>query len=127
MAHPRTENFNSNTDPKLLCTCGYVHCDQRSVNQETLDKLQMVRTWYGKPMIVTSGGRCPSHPNELHRVKPADHQKGIGVDITYNTEKEKNLLMLYGAKAGFTAIAAGKNFVHLGNRPQSYFTTWSYK
>lgn len=123
----QTANFNPKTDTKLLCTCGHANCNKQSVNQESLDKLQMVRDWLNRPMYVTSGGRCPNHPNELHRSKPADHQKGIGVDIAYNTEKEKNLLMLYGAKAGFTAIAAGKDFVHLGNRPQSHLTTWSYK
>ena len=121
-----TKNFNPKSDPKLLCTCGHKDCDKRSVNQETLDKLQLLRGWFNSPMTVTSGGRCPNHPNEVHRDKPADHQKGIGVDVRYRSEKEKNLIMLYGAKAGFTAIAAGKNFVHLGNRPQTYFTTWSY-
>ena len=122
----QTKNFNPKSDPKLLCTCGHKDCDQRSVNQETLDKLQAVREWLSVPMTVTSGGRCPNHPNEVHRTKPADHQKGIGVDVRYRSEKEKNLIMLYAAKAGFTAIAAGKNFVHLGNRPQLHFTTWSY-
>jgi len=122
----QTKNFNPKSDPKLLCTCGHKDCDQRSVNLETLDKLQLLRGWFNAPMTVTSGGRCPNHPNEVHRTKPADHQKGIGVDIHYFSETEKNLIMMYGVKAGFTAIAAGKNFVHLGNRPQKHLTTWSY-
>lgn len=123
----QTANFNPKTDTKLLCTCGHKDCDLRSVNQETLDKLQLVRDWLNKPMYVTSGGRCPNHLNEVHRVNPADHQKGIGVDVAYTSEEEKNLIMMYGVRAGFTAIAAGKNFVHLGNRAQTWFTTWSYK
>ena len=122
----QTKNFNPKTDPKLLCTCGHKDCDQRSVNKETLKKLQLVRGWLNMPMTVTSGGRCPNHPDEVHRTKPADHQKGIGVDVLYRSEKEKNLIMMYGVRAGFTAIAAGKNFVHLGNRPQLHLTTWSY-
>lgn len=122
----KTKNFNPNSDPKLLCTCGHVLCDRRSVNQETLDKAQLVRDWLGSAMYVTSGGRCPNHPNETHRTKPADHQKGIGIDVRYRSEEEKNLIMMYGVRAGFTAIAAGKSFVHLGNRPQKHLTTWSY-
>ena len=122
----QTKNFNPKSDTKLLCTCGHKDCDQRSVNQETLDKLQMVRGWFNAPMTVTSGGRCPNHPDEVHRTTPADHQNCIGVDIHYYSETEKNLIMMYGVKAGFTAIAAGKNFVHLGNRPQKHLTTWSY-
>ena len=122
----QTKNFNPKSDPKLLCTCGHKDCDQRSVNLETLYKLQAVRCWLDMPMTVTSGGRCPNHPNEVHRTTPADHQNCIGVDVLYRSEKEKNLIMMYGVRAGFTAIAAGKNFVHLGNRPQIHLTTWSY-
>ncbi|AUR97938.1 endolysin [Vibrio phage 1.245.O._10N.261.54.C7] len=122
----KTDNFNPQQDPKLLCTCNHPDCDERSVNQETLDKLQLVREWLNSPMYVTSGGRCPKHKNEQHRSKPADHQKCIGVDVFYKSEEECNLIMLYGARAGFTAIARGKNFVHLGNRPQKHFSTWSY-
>ena len=122
----QTKNFNPKSDLKLLCTCGHKDCDKRSVNQETLDKLQLLRGWFNAPMTVTSGGRCPNHPDEVHRTTPADHQNCIGVDIHYYSETEKNLIMMYGVKAGFTAIAAGKNFVHLGNRPQKHLTTWSY-
>ena len=122
----QTKNFNPKSDLKLLCTCGHEDCDKRSVNQETLDKLQLLRGWFNSPMTVTSGGRCPNHPDEVHRTTPADHQNCIGVDIHYYSETEKNLIMMYGVKAGFTAIAAGKNFVHLGNRPQLHLTTWSY-
>lgn len=123
---PSTKNFNPETDVKLRCTCEHPECDRRSVNQTTLDKLQQVRDLYGKPMTVTSGGRCPHHPNEVHRTVPADHQRSIGVDIYYESEVERNLIGLYGAKVGFTAIAAGKNFIHLGLRPQNHFTSWSY-
>lgn len=121
-----TKNFNPKSDIKLSCTCGKPECDKRTVNKETLDKLQVLRDLINIPMIVTSGGRCPYHPNEIHRSKPADHQKGIGVDIAYQTEVQRNLLIMYGVRAGFTAIAYGKGFVHLGNRPQEHFTTWSY-
>ncbi len=122
----QTKNFKLTTDPKLVCTCGHTMCDKRSVNQETLDKLQLVREWYGKPILVTSGGRCPYHSSEQHRTKPADHQKGIGVDVFYDGIIERNLLMMYAIKAGFTAVAVGGSFIHMGNRPQQHLTTWEY-
>lgn len=123
----QSANFNPVQDPKLLCTCQSPKCDQRSVDQDTLDKLQLVRNWIKRAMVITSGGRCPNHPDEVHRTKPADHQKGKGVDVRYKTEEERNLLMTYGAKAGFNAIAAGSSFVHLGVREQKHISTWSYK
>ncbi|CAL9955307.1 endolysin [Vibrio phage D292] len=123
----QTANFNPIQDPKLLCTCEHPDCDQRSVDQDTLDKLQLVRDWIKTPMYLTSGGRCPNHPDEQHRSIPADHQKCKGIDVRYGSEEEKNLIMTYGAKAGFNAIAAGKTFVHLGVREQEHISTWSYK
>ena len=122
-----TKNFNPLVDVKLSCTCGSPECDKRTVNRATLNKLQVLRDLLNMPVIVTSGGRCPHHHSEVHRSKPADHQNCIGVDIAFKNEVHRNLIMLNAVKAGFTAIACGKTFVHVGNRPQEHITTWSYK
>lgn len=124
-----TKNFNVATDPKLACTCGNVGCDKRMVNPEEMDMLQLVRDWLGTPMILSSGGRCPLHPDEVHRDKPADHQKCRGIDVKYKTVVERNLIVMYGVQAGFNAIAYGKGFVHLGHRPElpkGKLVTWTY-
>ena len=68
----KTANFNPEDDPKLLCTCGHVDCDQRSVNQESLDKAQLMREDYGRAMRITSAGRCGNHPNEVTKKAPGD-------------------------------------------------------
>lgn len=59
-----TENFNVKSDPKLVCTCGHQLCDQRSVSQHTLNRVQLIRHDVDRPLIVRSGGRCPNHPDE---------------------------------------------------------------
>ena len=124
----KTKNFNPTTDKKLLCTCGHPDCDQRSVSQEHLDRVQKARDIYGKPMTVTSGGRCPNHPNEVHRTKPADHQKQQGTDIACNGSTRGNIVNA-GIKAGCNAIGVAKTFVHLGYRPElpeGHVTMWVY-
>ena len=122
-----TTNFNPGTDPKLLCTCGHDKCDHRSVKQWVLDRVQQVRDDYG-PMTITSGGRCQYHPNEIHRVAPADHQKCIVVDVAYETEQQRNQLMVLAGRHGATAVAAGKNFVHMAWRDvdSKRVRTWVY-
>jgi len=123
----KTDNFNPETDKKLLCTCGHPDCDKRSVNQSTLDMLQSVRDTFG-PMVVTSGGRCPNHPDEVHRETPADHQKGQGVDVKANGFTRGNIVNA-GLQEGFNAIGVAKNFVHLGYRadlPKGHLTMWVY-
>lgn len=124
----KTTNFNPLDDVKLLCTCGDSRCDKRSVKQWVLDKLQLIREDAGRPLTVTSGGRCPYHHSELHRSKPADHQNCVGVDVFYKTEEERNELMVLAGRHGATAVAAGKSFVHIGWRDvtDKRVRTWRY-
>ncbi len=70
----QTLNFNPIDDPKLRCTCRAVSCDHRMVKQWVLDNLQLMRNDIKRSMIVTSGGRCSSHPNEINKDLPGDHQ-----------------------------------------------------
>jgi hypothetical protein len=124
----KTLNFHPHTDPKLICTCGHPDCDQRSVNQKTLDMAQAGRDILRHGLSVTSGGRCPSHPNEIQRTTPADHQKGNGIDIMVNGSTRGNVVAA-GLEVGFNAIGVAKTFVHWGYRkdlPDGHKTMWVY-
>lgn len=123
----KTKNFNPESDKKLLCTCGHKECDKRSVTQEHLNRVQKLRDYANRPLFITSGGRCPNHPNEVHRTKPADHQKGMAVDIAVAGGVERAQLVELGIKFGFNAIGVAKTFVHLGYRNnQKYLVMWTY-
>lgn len=123
-----TKNFNPNTDPKLICTCGHLDCDKRSVNQFTLDRLQMIRDDYGHPITVTSGGRCPNHPDELRKAKEGDHQKCTTVDIQYKNDIERVKLLVLAGRHGATRVAEGSNFLHLSwtETNDRSVPTWRY-
>lgn len=123
-----TKNFSLSGDPKLACTCGHGHCDRREVHPYVLDKVQLIRDDYGKPMKITSGGRCPFHPNEVRKSKPGDHQQQYAVDVYYETGLERNKLMVLAGRHGATRVAAGKNFVHMAWTPTEdrSVPTWSY-
>ena len=126
----KTKNFNPAYDKKLLCTCGHPDCDKPSVNQKTLNRLQTARDFYGKPMSVTSGGRCSYHTDQAKKTNPksGDHPEGNGVDIAANGATRGNIVKA-GQKAGFNAIGVAKTFVHLGYReelPVGHLTMWVY-
>lgn len=126
-----TKNFNPNVDSKLLCTCGHSQCDKRSVNQFTLDHIQLVRNDYGKPMTIRSGGRCPNHPNEITKKSPGDHQQCYGVDVACNNELDETRLKVLAGRHGATRVAGGAycGFVHMAWTPtdRKDVPTWSYK
>jgi hypothetical protein len=121
-----THNFNPEIDKKLLCTCGSPACDKRSVNQNTLNMAQKVRNVVIRSLTVTSGGRCPNHPNEINRTTPADHQKGDGIDIAVVGGIERGELVEVGLRCGFNAIGIAKTFVHLGYREDQKLVMWVY-
>lgn len=125
-----TKNFHPASDPKLLCTCRHPECDRRSVNQETLDLAQIARDIYGKPLTVTSGGRCPHHQEEAKKANPksGDHPEGNGIDIACDGSN-RGLLVKAGIDAGFNAIGVAKTFVHWGRRPElpeGHLVVWTY-
>lgn len=125
-----TVNFDPYRDIKLRCTCGHEDCDQRSVDQETLHKVQKVRDDLRLPMIITSGGRCPNHPDELKKPCPGDHQQQKAVDVAcYSHEHETKLKVLAG-RHGATRVAGSweDGFVHMAwtETDRTDVPTWSY-
>lgn len=124
-----TKNFHPDTDPKLICTCGKVGCDKRSVSYSVLSMAQVVRDVAGRPLKINSGGRCPKHESEIHRKVPADHQLMQAVDIAVNNGFERGEIVALGIECGFNAIGVADGFVHLGYReemPIGVIVMWTY-
>ncbi len=123
----QTKNFNPDSDPKLKCTCGKILCDERSVSQFVLDKIQLIRDDMNQPLKVNSGGRCQYHPNEVHRTTPADHQNCMGIDIAVSGGVMRGKLIKLGLTYGFNAIGVYSTFVHLGYREGCELVMWPQK
>ncbi len=125
-----TVNFNPSTDPKLLCTCKHPACDRRSVDQTTLNQVQKIRWDLGQPMTITSGGRCPNHPNERTKSKPGDHQLCKAVDVACDNEQLETKLKVLAGRHGATRVAGGAycGFVHIAwtDTDRKDVPTWSY-
>lgn len=106
------------------------HCGDNEIKPELLDKLQALRSKYGKPMRVTSGYRCPQHPIEAKKPAPGPHSSGLACDIGVEGADAHKLLGM-AIEAGFKGIGVQQKgtgrFLHLDliagpNRP----TVWSY-
>ena len=98
-----------------------------------LDRLQALRTDYGKAMIVSSGYRDQSHKKEAHKPRPGTHVIGCAVDIRVRGADALRLIAL-ALKHGFTGIGVSQKgnqrFIHLDDAPATTYRPrphiWSY-
>ena len=78
-----------------------------------LIELETLRVLYAKPMIITSGFRCPDHPDEKDKANPGAHAQGRAVDVQVTSSADRYELKRLAYEMGFQGIGNGKTFVHL--------------
>jgi zinc D-Ala-D-Ala carboxypeptidase len=115
------------TAKELACT----HCQAEGIKPELMDKLQALRTRYGKPMRITSGYRCPQHPVEARKTAPGAHALGLAADVGVEGAEAHQILKL-AFELGFTGVGVQQKgvgrFIHLDVRNGELPTPsiWSY-
>lgn len=107
------------------------HCGGEGIKPALLDRLQAMRTEYGRPMRITSGYRCPRHPVEASKTVPGAHALGLAADIAAEGAEAHRVLAL-AFKHGFTGIGVQQKgparFIHVDVRSGELPTpaVWSY-
>lgn len=115
------------SEDEFRCKCG---CGKVEMRADFMAKLQQLRNAYGKPMIITSGYRCPDHPVEAKKTVSGAHTTGMAADIAVQGTDAYNLLK-HAFALGFTGIGVqqkgGGRFIHLDTmqRPPRP-NVWSY-
>lgn len=84
---------------------------QEANMRRTAEALQMLRTLWGKPIIITSGFRTPARQQEVGVAEFSAHLLGLAVDFWVDGIKPKDVQHLlrnhpYG-------MGRGKTFTHL--------------
>ena len=103
-----TEHFNLR---EFECRC--CHCVRLS--PVLVRRLEAVREQWGKPMIITSGYRCPSHNREVGGAPRSFHMVGQAADVMVPLS-EQPAVEAFARRGGFTQIIpyGRRNFIHLG-------------
>lgn len=97
-------------EEEFKCPC----CNRVFINPILIPTLDLIRSDYGKPMVVNSGFRCPSHNRTVGGAAQSEHLIGTAADIacTNNADRYKLVSLCY--KHGIKRIGIGKTFVHIG-------------
>ncbi len=106
---------------ELVCK----HCGKEGVNPLALERLQVLRDLWGKPIILSSAYRCPNHLKEIKKEKPGQHTKGWAFDIKATPAEQVELLIL-AKSLGFKGFGFHKTFLHIDLREQEYVSAWYY-
>ena len=97
-----------------------------NMEQEFLEKLDMLRHCCGFPFVITSGYRHPTmHPIERKKEVPGTHAQGIAADIKITNAADRLKVVYAALELGFTGIGVASDFVHVDTRGTTP-VMWTY-
>lgn len=97
------------------------HCRQLPADgmaPELITKLEVLRAMVGKPLIITSGYRCPTHNKAVGGAAKSQHVLGTAADISARGIGVDELART-AERVGFGGMGLyhRQNFVHVDVRP----------
>lgn len=106
------------------------HCGKRGMADETMDRLQALRTEWGRPMQINSGYRCAQHPIEAAKTQPGGHASGRAVDVAL-VPGLRNRFISMAQRHGFHGIGVAKTYAHIDDLEPGEFgkrrpARWTY-
>ena len=114
--HFTLEEFTRSTTARRLNIDNSVPDNLMSNVQLTAVKLELVRKALGKPIIITSGYRCPALNTRVGGVPTSAHTAGLAVDFysPYGTPKEICQRLIDAGVQFDKLIQEHNQWVHIG-------------
>ena len=92
------------------------HCGEFYHDTNAMDKLQLLRDLWGRPIVINSGHRCHSHNFNVGGSPTSQHLK-IAFDCAMPRAQQHEFKRL-AEQAGFTGIGTYNTFIHLDTGPK---------
>ena len=89
--------------------------DLIKIDDELVEKLQILRSYYNKPLIINSGYRTKTHNTKVGGSPTSQHLLGKACDIVIKGITPSALSTM-AKKIGFTGVGTYKDFVHVDTR-----------
>lgn len=107
-----TQNFNITEFHCKGKTCG---CTETAHDAQLSAYLQQIRERFGKPLMITSGYRCPKHNASVGGTPNSRHTKGQAADF-YISGIDPAEIAKYAESIGVKGIGLYDYFVHIDTR-----------
>lgn len=107
------EKFPNFSPSELACK----HCGALLANYRSLEALQRLRTMWRRPMVITSGYRCPVHNQRVGGASKSLHLQGRAFDVKMGAYNDAAVVsfLFYAVKAGFTGFG-----LYLSEEPNGF-------
>jgi uncharacterized protein YcbK (DUF882 family) len=102
------------------CQCG---CGTGTIHAMLVQKLELVRQEYGKPMRINSGIRCLEHNRKIGSKDTSSHIKCLAADVGCTDMSGRFALILVLMKH-FKRVGINKKFIHVdvdSDKPSGVF------
>ena len=100
------------------------------IDSTLVDYLQMIRSHFGKPLMITSGYRSAEYNASVGGTKTSYHTRGMAADIQV-TGVNPVIVGMYAQTIGVGGIGlyayTSGGFIHVDTRPQQYRWITLYK
>jgi uncharacterized protein YcbK (DUF882 family) len=104
---------------EFACKCG---CGMNTIDAELVGYLEQIRVFFEKPVIITSGNRCPSHNRAVGGSPSSQHLVSRAADIVVRGVPS-NIVAEYAEQIGVKGVGRYEKFTHIDSRNGSN-TRW---
>ena len=115
------DGFRYFTKAEFACK----HTGKNETKDSFIHSLDPLRHVCGFPFTITSGYRDKTHPEELGKAVPGQHNRGVAADVRVTGGMQRRKIVEMAFVVGFTGIGVSKGFVHLDKR-NTQPMLWSY-
>lgn len=99
---------------------------EENMNVDFLALLDEARELAGIPFNINSAYRSPEHPLSIKNPS-SSHIKGLAVDISINSSRERFIVLNALISVGFNRIGIAETFIHVDNdKDKSNNVVWTY-
>lgn len=98
---------------EFACRCG---CGFDTVDPQTLEILEQVRTHFGQPVIITSGCRCIAHNTRVGGAPNSQHTRGRAADIQVRNTSPTAVADWVIENAPHASVGRYASFTHIDTR-----------
>jgi hypothetical protein len=100
---------------EFKCKCTHERCFVTIINPKCIMAFSTLRSILGRPIVLTSGFRCPPWNQFVGGVERSTHQSGSAMDFLYpsNYDKEE---FIKDCQATFDVVLPYENYIHCNVR-----------